>query len=84
MAELHVFPGVARSDLSQSAAVDELLKSAADAGLKDIAIVGRCLSGEIAVWGSQPDADQVVGLLMRGANWLASMEQVTTDGDIAG
>lgn len=79
-----MLPGVARTDLCEAASIGEVLKSAADSGLKDIAIVGRALNGEIVVWGNQPDADNVVGLLMRGATWLASTEQETTDTDIRG
>jgi hypothetical protein len=34
------------------------------------------VNGEIAVWGSQADADATIGLLARGAQWLADGAQV--------
>ena len=77
MAEISVFPGVNRPDLvTEETSPEVALRSALDAGLVHVAIVGRQASGEIVVWGSQPDADQAIGLLMRGVTDLASAKQV--------
>jgi hypothetical protein len=74
---VHILPGVARPDLVEKTGIDEILASVRDAGLKDVAIVGRGLNGEVSVWASQTDADAVIGLLMRGVIWLGSGTQVT-------
>lgn len=77
MADVHILPGVTRSDLVQQTDIKTIIQSASDAGLKDIAIVGRGLDGEISVWSSHTDADQAIGMMMRGVNWLASVTQVS-------
>lgn len=79
MGEIHNFPGVYRADLEEPTPLENILKSVADAGLQDVAIVGRTLSGEITAWGSQPDADATIGLFMRGASWLANCRVVPDD-----
>jgi hypothetical protein len=74
-AEIKTLPGVIRLDLQEQGDVDLCLKNAMDAGLRDVVIVGRAISGEVIVWGSQTDADCVIGLLTRGVTFLANAEQ---------
>jgi hypothetical protein len=76
MSNLVVLPGVARPDLQQPCPIRDVLASVANAGLQDVAVVGRDLAGEIVVWGSATDADKTVGLLYRGAAWIATAKQV--------
>ncbi len=81
MAEIRTLPGVMRADLEPSTSVDAVICSALNAGLMDIVVVGRSLKGELCLWGSQADADAVLGLLVRGLNWLAEKQQVPMDED---
>lgn len=71
-----VLPGVHRADLDIDVPVERVLKSALDCGLRDVAVVGRRIDGELAVFGSAADGDTTIGLLVRGMNWLAEAHQV--------
>jgi len=77
MADVHVLPGVGRPDLESRLDPKVCLREAMVDNLQDVAIVGRLTNGEIVVWGNKPDADAVLGLLARGATWLADSEQVS-------
>lgn len=59
----------------------DCLQSAMDAGLRDVVIVGRMISGAIVLWSSQPDADTAIGLLHRGINRISEAEQVAPEPD---
>lgn len=79
MAIIEVLPGVNRPDLAPRTSAQDALQSAMGEALIDVAIVGRDVSGQVRVWGSQPDADAAIGLMMRGASFLASAQQVHMD-----
>lgn len=81
MADVVSLPGVFRADLADGDDPRSVLTAAMDAGLKDVAIVGRALNGSIEVFGSQADADLTIALLFRGANWLADSVQVEEPAD---
>lgn len=74
MADILKFPGVYRPDLEKEVTPKAVLEGALRCGLRDVAIVGRALSGEIVVATSSPDPDAGVGLLMRGVTWLATRD----------
>ena len=76
MADVHVLPGVFRADFDTDVSATTIFKSAMDAGLKDVGIVGRGIDGKISVWGSSPDTDNTIGLLTRGINWLSGTTQI--------
>lgn len=76
MGDVHLMPGVLRADLEIGTLPGAVLQSAMDAGLKDVAVVGRGVDGSLTVWGSHPDADITVALLVRGCQWLAAAAQV--------
>ncbi len=76
MAEIHSLRGVFNPYVEKPAGPDICLKGASETPLRDIAIVGRGIDGEIHVWGSPVGSDAVIGLLMRGANWLAERTEV--------
>lgn len=81
MAEVVVLPGVFRADQEADCDVNSCLRSALDAGLQDVVIVGRSLSGSIEVWSSAADADRVLGLLQRGVHRLAEGQQLPAEDD---
>lgn len=74
MGDVHILPGVFRSDLEESLDPVAVLQSALASPLRDVAIVGRGIDGSLTIWGSH-DADISIALLTRGANWLARAEQ---------
>jgi len=84
VADVVTLPGVFRADLNDASDVRSVLMAAADMGLKDVAVVGRSLSGSIEVFGSQSDADRTIALLFRGANWLADSVQTDEPLDTGG
>ena len=71
MADVHVLPGVFREDLAEDGSVEVALKGALDANLRDVAIVGRDMAGDICVFGSISSADRMIGILMRGVSFLS-------------
>ena len=64
-------PGMNWQDLQKSAGIDEVLGSARDAELVEVAIVGRKANGDVVLFASHPNLDAVSGLLMRGVTWAA-------------
>lgn len=76
MGEVVHLPGVFCAKLEEAIPVSKVLASAMDLGLKDVVYVGRAITGEIIVGGSQPDADAAIGLLTRGITSLVTSEQV--------
>jgi hypothetical protein len=76
MAQIVPLPGVFRPELEPATPIDNVLEGARKANLKDIAYVGRSITGEIIVGGSHPDADAAIGLLTRGIASLANSQQV--------
>jgi hypothetical protein len=76
MADVHVLPGVFREDLVEDGAPEIALKGAMNANLRQVAIVGRDMAGDICVFGSVPDADRMIGLFMRGVSFLSIGPQV--------
>lgn len=81
-AEIKVLPGANRPDLVKvENGVEVALKGALDGGLIDVAVAGRTADGQIHVFGSAADADAAIGLLMRGAHFLAGGVQIHCDGD---
>jgi hypothetical protein len=81
MAEVVVMPGVFRADQEADCEATACLRSAMDAGLRDVVIVGRALNGGIEVWASAADADRAIGLMHRGLSWLTAGEQLPADDD---
>lgn len=81
MADVHVLPGVFREDLVKDGGADIALKGAMDANLKDVAIVGRDMTGELQVYGSVADADRMAGLLTRGIHFLLQGPQLMEPDD---
>lgn len=77
MADVHVLPGAVCLETEQRVAPQESLMGALDAGLQDVAIVGRRIDGEICVWGSHEDQDATLGLLARGVHYVAQRKQVS-------
>lgn len=76
MADIVSLPGIYRADMIEDCDPRTVLVSALDAGLKDVVVIGRSLSGSIEVFSSQSDADQSIGLMMRGVAYLSTAEQV--------
>lgn len=76
MANVVSLPGVLRADLIDAADPKNVLAAAMELPLKDVIVVGRNINGDLEVFASQPDADQSIGLLMRGVNFLANSEQI--------
>lgn len=77
MADILPLPGILyRPDPEFKSDVKSVLDSAADAGLKDVAVVGRGVNGVVEVFGSNSDADQTIGLLTRGIAFLSALEQI--------
>lgn len=76
MAEVHVLPGVFREDLVEDGLPQAALKAAMDANLRDVAIVGRDMTGDIQVFGSCSDSDRMIGLFMRAVSFLSIGPQV--------
>lgn len=82
MADILPLPGATfRAEPAKATAPEDALTGALNAGLLDVAIVGRTISGEITVFGSQPDSDAVIGLLTRGISFLANAQQIDLDED---
>ena len=79
MADVHVLPGVFREDLVKDGAPDAALNGALAANLRDVAIVGRDMAGDIQVYGSISDADRMIGLFMRGVSFLSMGPQCELD-----
>ena len=80
MADVHVMPGVFRGDLSKGPLDSDLTpmwEAAKNANLRDAVIVGRDGKGEIQVYGSMPDFDKAMGLLMHGVNFFMGATQTT-------
>lgn len=78
MADVHVMPGVFRADLSGGPLDEDLTpmwEAAKNANLRDAVIVGRDGKGEIQVYGSMPDCDKAMGLLMHGVNFFMGATQ---------
>lgn len=79
-ADIRVLPGANRPDLVKiENGVKVALKGALDGGLIDAVVAGRTADGQIHVYGSQADADAAIGLLMRGAHYLAQAIQLHGD-----
>ncbi len=76
MADVHVMPGVFREDLVEDGTAEIALKGAMAANLRDVAIVGRDMQGELQVYGSVADADRMAGLLTRGIHFLLQGPQL--------
>lgn len=76
MGEVFCMPGVYRADLAKPAPVDEVLKTIQNLSLSDITCVARSTDGAIVVCGSQSDPDAMIGLLVRGMNFLAEHQAV--------
>lgn len=82
MADILPMPGATfRAKPAEATAPEDALKGALNAGLLDVAIVGRTISGDITVFGSQPDSDAAIGLLTRGITFLAGAQQIAPDED---
>lgn len=79
MAEVLVLPGVFRPDQEKDCEAASCLRGAMDAGLQDVVIVGRALSGSIEVWSSAADADRAIGLMHRGLRWFADGTQMPSE-----
>ena len=75
MADVHVLPGVFREDLVEDGGVEASLNGASGANLRDVAIVGRDMAGDIQVFGSISSADRMIGLFMRGVSFLSQGPQ---------
>lgn len=90
MATIHVLPGIERRDLLGVLPAEQLLQKAIEAGITDAIVIGRDRAGQSYVASCSPDADKVVGMLMRAVNIIAGAEitndQVinTDEGPIAG
>lgn len=70
-----VLPGTNRPDLQEPTPTGDVLRGALEADLIDVAIVGRQTNGDIAIWGSNTDADAVIGLFHRAIAFLANAKQ---------
>lgn len=81
MADVHVLPGVFREDLVKDGTPEAALNGALSADLRDVAIVGRDMTGEIKVYGSVSDADRMVGLFTRGIQFLIQGPQFMPEDD---
>lgn len=79
MADVVTMPGVLRLTEDHFVAPERCLQSALGAGLRDVVIVGRSISGRVECWSSSPDADTAVGLMHRGISWLSCSEMVAAD-----
>lgn len=77
MGDVVSLPGVFRADLEPPTDVDKVLKAALGLNLRDVVYVGRTLDGTLVLGASIADADAVIGLLARGANWLAEGPQAS-------
>ena len=78
MADVHVMPGVFRGDLSDNPLDGDLTpmwEAAKNANLRDAVIVGRDGKGDIQVYGSMPDCDKAMGLLMHGIGFFMGATQ---------
>lgn len=76
MADVHVLPGIERRDLGEPVPSAAVLQAAIDAGVTDVIIVGRARDGQFYFAAECPDADAVIGKLMRGVATLADCEVV--------
>lgn len=76
---VHVLPGVFNQKVEGPPSPAETsLKTAMEMPIQDIAIVGRKIDGTIVILGSAPDCDTTIGLLYRGATFLAERQQVSS------
>ena len=80
MADVVILPGAFVPAIERPTPCADVLRSALDAGLRDVVVVGRGIDGSIALWASQVDADAAIGLLMRGVSELARAEQEAAEG----
>lgn len=62
------------SVMTRDTSPQSVLQSAMESALEDVVVVGRTINGGIAVWGSQVDADAVIGLLNRGITRIVDLK----------
>lgn len=83
MADVHVLPGVFREDLvdgSLNRDLSPMWEASKNANLLDAVIVGRDGKGDIQVYGSMPDMDKAMGLMMHGIGFfMGTHQEITPD-----
>lgn len=76
MADVRVLPGVERRDLGQPVPSEVVLSKAIDNGVSDAIVIGIARDGSFYFAAEHPNADLVIGKLMRAVHMLASSEVV--------
>lgn len=69
-------PGMNFRDMQKSAGIDEVLGSARDSHLTEIAIVGYEQNGDLSVFASNPNSDAAIGIFVRACIFLALRQQL--------
>lgn len=81
MAEIKTLPGINRPDIVEPLSAAKVLARALELNLLDAVVIGRNGRGDIEVLSTQPDTDTVVGLMMRGVQYLTKAAQIQYDGE---
>ncbi len=76
MAEVVIFPGAPRRDVTEDVPLPDVMQNAVDAGVSGTIIIGTARDGELFIASENGDVDAVVGKLMRAVTFLSSCELV--------
>ena len=79
MADIHILPGVLRTDLERRLPVERVWESVRESGVEEVVVLGRGVDGEVQVWGTDPDVDKAIALCVRGMRILSAGPQVPLD-----
>lgn len=69
-----VLPGVERRDIGEACPSEKVLTAAIENGVTDVIVLGRGRDGQFYIAADCPNADTVVGALMRGVWFLTEHE----------